>query len=179
MIVMKFGGTSVESTEAITRVAGIVRDRLEQHPIVVVSAMGKTTNKLLAIAMAAVSGERNKALEQLGQLRTFHLEESDGIGVEAEVESHFLELAELVKGLAVMGELTPRATDAISAYGERLSSIIVAARFRALGLPATQVDSRTVLITDGRHTQAALRSSNRRTGAFNAPFPSWHKALSS
>ncbi len=68
MIVMKFGGTSVESTEAITRVAGIVRDRLAQKPVVVVSAMGKTTNKLLAIAAAAVGGERDQALERLGGL---------------------------------------------------------------------------------------------------------------
>jgi aspartate kinase len=164
MIVMKFGGTSVESTEAISRVAGIVRDRLAQKPVVVVSAMGKTTNKLLAIAAAAVRGDREKAFEQLAALRAFHMEESAGLGIEREVEAHFSELAELVKGLAVMGELTPRATDAISAYGERLSSIIVAARFRTLGLPATQLDSRTVLITDRRHTQAAplFEQTNRR-----------------
>lgn len=155
MIVMKFGGTSVESTEAITRVAGIVRDRLAQKPVVVVSAMGRTTNKLLAIAAAAVSGERDQALKDLATLRTFHVSESAGLGIEAEIECHFLELAELVKGLAVMGELTPRATDAVSAYGERISSIIVAARFRMLGLPATQLDSRAVLVTDKRHTQAA------------------------
>ena len=164
MIVMKFGGTSVESTEAITRVAGIVRDRLAQKPVVIVSAMGKTTNKLLAIAAAAVGGERDRALRDLAALRAFHLSESAELGVEPEIECHFLELAELVKGLAVMGELTPRATDAVSAYGERLSSIIVAARFRALGLAATQVDSRTVLITDKRHTQAAplFEETNKR-----------------
>jgi aspartate kinase len=155
MIVMKFGGTSVESTEAITRVASIVRERLNCKPIVVVSAMGKTTNKLLAIASQAVSGNRDAALSELEQLRVFHLKESAGLGVESEIESHFRELSELVRGLAVMGELTPRATDAISAYGERLSSIIVAARFRALGIPASHVDSRTVLVTDRRHTQAA------------------------
>ena len=50
MIVMKFGGSSVESAAAIRRVAGIVQARLDQRPVVVVSAMGKTTNKLLAIA---------------------------------------------------------------------------------------------------------------------------------
>ena len=50
MIVMKFGGTSVESATAIGRVASIVKARVAQHPVVVVSAMGKTTNKLLAIA---------------------------------------------------------------------------------------------------------------------------------
>ena len=50
MIVMKFGGSSVESAAAIERVAGIVKAREERRPVVVVSAMGKTTNKLLAIA---------------------------------------------------------------------------------------------------------------------------------
>jgi aspartate kinase len=155
MIVMKFGGTSVESTEAITRVAGIVRDRLAQNPVVVVSAMGRTTNKLIAMASEAVSGHRQNALGELENLHAFHMREASGLGVEAEIESHFQELSELVRGLVVMGELTPRATDAISAYGERLSSIIIAARFRALRIPATHLDSRTVLITDRRHTQAA------------------------
>ncbi len=58
MIVMKFGGTSVESAAAIERVASIVKARANRQPVVVVSAMGKTTNKLLAIAAAAIEGER-------------------------------------------------------------------------------------------------------------------------
>ena len=66
MIVMKFGGTSVESAEAIERIAGIVRGQLARQPVVVVSAMGKTTNKLLAIADAAVAGQREKALALAG-----------------------------------------------------------------------------------------------------------------
>ncbi len=150
---MKFGGTSVESREAIQRVAGIVRDRLKQRPIVVVSAMGKTTNKLLAIAAAAVAGRRDEALEQLEQLRDFHCRESSG--VDAVIEKHFTELGELVRGLAVMGELTPRATDAISSYGERISSIIVTAHFNKCGLSAVHLDSRQFIVTDTRHTQAA------------------------
>ena len=154
MIVMKFGGTSVESAAAIGRVAEIVRARLDRHPVVVVSAMGKTTNKLLAIGSAAVSGRREEALESLTAMRAFHLAEAAGLGVNAEVEAHFHELAELVKGLAVMGELTPRATDAISSYGERISSVIVAAYFRHAGIPAVHVDSRSVIVTDGRHMQA-------------------------
>src|SRR5260370_21575832 len=81
MIVMKFGGTSVESAGAIERVAGIVRDRLDRHPVVIVSAMGKTTNKLLAMAGAAVEGRRDKALTMLGELREFHCRESAGVGV--------------------------------------------------------------------------------------------------
>src|SRR6266705_469589 len=108
MIVMKFGGTSVESAEAIQRVAGIVRARLARHPVVVVSAMGKTTNKLLAIAATAVKGDRKSALEQLEQLGEIHQREAAGLGVDAEIETHFNELAELSKGIAIMGELTPR-----------------------------------------------------------------------
>ena len=153
MIVMKFGGTSVESAEAIGRVAEIVRARLDRRPVVVVSAMGKTTNKLLAIASAAASGRREEALSSLVDLRSFHLRES--VDVEEEVDAHFAELAELVKGLAAMGELTPRATDAISSYGERISSIIVTAFFRKAGMDAAHVDSRSVIVTDGRHMQAA------------------------
>src|ERR1700748_2900869 len=111
MIVMKFGGTSVESAEAIERIAGIVQGQLAQTPVVVVSAMGKTTNKLLAIADAAVHNQREKALAQIAELYDFHQRESSGLGVEAEIEAHFAELTELIKGLSVMGEMTPRATD--------------------------------------------------------------------
>jgi aspartate kinase len=60
MIVMKFGGTSVESAVAIERVASIVKARIDRHPIVVVSAMGKTTNKLLALAQTAIGGDRTE-----------------------------------------------------------------------------------------------------------------------
>ena len=156
MIVMKFGGTSVESAEAISRVAEIVRERISRRPVVVVSAMGRTTNKLLAIASAAASGRREEALESLGEMRAFHLREAAGLGVDAEVAAHFDELAELVKGLAVMGELTPRATDAIFVLRRAwISSIIVTAFFNKNGIPAAHVDSRSVIVTDARHMQAA------------------------
>ena len=151
MIVMKFGGTSVESAEAIQRVTGIVKSRLDRRPIVVVSAMGKTTNRLLKIADLAVSGQRDEALRELMSLRDFHLRES---GMERTVDEHFQELSELVKGLAVLGELTPRSIDAISSFGERLSSLIVTNYFQHHGLSAVHVDSRKVIVTDRRHTQA-------------------------
>lgn len=162
MIVMKFGGTSVESTAAIERVASIVRARLARKPVVVVSAMGKTTNKLLAIAAEAVAGNRDKALDLLQDLHEFHLVEGRKLAgdrrvadVDGIVDGLFQELEELVKGVAVMGELTPRATDAISSYGERLSSEIVAIALDTMGIPSAHVDARDVIVTDTRHTQAA------------------------
>jgi aspartate kinase len=164
MIVMKFGGTSVESAEAIHRVAGIVRSQSARKPVVVVSAMGKTTNKLLAIAADAVAGELQPALAKLAELREFHLRESAGLDTDGIVEAHFQDLDALVRGLAVMRELTPRATDAISAYGERISSLIVAAHLRRSGMNTAHVDSRSVIVSDRRHTQAAplFEETNRR-----------------
>jgi aspartate kinase len=167
MIVMKFGGTSVESADAIRRVAEIVRARPARHPIVVVSAMGKTTNKLLAIAAIAVSGELIQALEQLKELRAFHEREAEDLGIETQIADHFDQLTDLVKGMAIMGELTPRATDAISSYGERLSSLIVTAAFNRAGVDAVHLDARTVIVTDDRHTHALplLVETNARLSA--------------
>src|SRR5579863_1667202 len=162
MIVMKFGGTSVESAAAIERVASIVKARADQKPVVVVSAMGKTTNKLLAIAAAAIAGKRDEYILQLHDLRDFHSREARQVvplahraELDRTLDDHFQELTELVKGLAVLGELTPRSIDAISSYGERLSSYIVALAFEHFGLPAVHLDSRRVIVTDHRHTQAA------------------------
>jgi len=151
MIVMKFGGTSVESAAAISRVTAIVRARLDRKPVVVVSAMGKTTNKLLAIAQVAVKGQKDDAIRQLLELRDFHLRESN---MERTVDEHFQELSDLVKGFAILGELTPRAIDAISSFGERLSSRIVTNYFQHHGLNAVHVDARKVIVTDRRHSQA-------------------------
>lgn len=162
MIVMKFGGTSVESAAAIERVCSIVRDRIRRKPVVVVSAMGKTTNKLLAIAADAVGGNRKQALEALAALREFHLREGRLLvtgdrrsDLESSVESLFQELEELIKGVCVLGELTPRAIDSISSYGERASSAIVALAFEEIGMPSAHIDARDVIVTDNRHTQAA------------------------
>lgn len=159
---MKFGGTSVESAAAIERVAGIVRERLERRPVVVVSAMGQTTNRLLALAGDAVAGRRTQALEQLRALKEYHLKEAFQVVSEAEeaeleaaVTEHFRELEELVRGLAVLGELTPRSWDAVASYGERLSSRIVELAFRRFEMDSVHLDARQVIVTDGRHTQAA------------------------
>ena len=162
MIVMKFGGTSVESAAAIERVAAIVKARAARRPVVVVSAMGKTTNRLLAIASAAISGSREEYIRQIHDLRDFHSREArlvvplaDRAELDRLLDEHFQELTELVKGLAVLGELTPRSIDAISSYGERLSSYIVALAFRHFGMQSVHLDSRQVIVTDRRHTQAA------------------------
>ncbi len=162
MIVMKFGGTSLESAAAIERVASIVRTHLERRPLVVVSAMGKTTGALLAIGAEAADGKREQALARLCELQNYHRRESEGLvesgdreELEAILSQHFHELAELARGLAALGELTPRSMDAIASYGERISSRIVTLAFRKWGIPSTHLDARQLIVTDRRHTQAA------------------------
>ncbi|MGH9581928.1 MAG: aspartate kinase, partial [Bryobacteraceae bacterium] len=160
MIVMKFGGTSVESQEAVARVASIVRRYEARRPVVVVSAMGKTTNKLLEAANEAASGHRDQALAIIDELRAHHLMHGLALAGPAAAEldryvrAHFEWLDELVKGLAVVGELSPRSMDAIASVGERLSSLIVTFAFRAAGMPSEHVDSRRAILTDDHFTQA-------------------------
>ena len=160
MIVMKFGGTSVESEEAIDRVTSIVKAQAPRRPIVVVSAMGKTTNKLLAAATEAAAGRRDQALALVDELRAHHLLHglalagSSAADLDRYIRTHFDWLDELVKGLSVVGELSPRSMDAIASVGERLSSLVVSFAFRAAGLDTTHVDARRVILTDDRFTQA-------------------------
>src|SRR5258708_5268300 len=111
MIVMKFGGSSLESRSGMARVADIVRNYAHRKPLGVVSAMGKTTNRLLDIAGIAGRGERGQAEQALRDLRIYTLRE--GGSVSGAVEERFDELLEIVKGLSALGELTPRALDMV------------------------------------------------------------------
>src|SRR5438046_2485317 len=145
MIVMKFGGTSVESATAIERVAAIVRARAARKPVVVVSAMGKTTNRLLAIASAAIGGNRADYIAQIHDLRDLHSREarlvvplSERADLDRTLDEHFQELTELAKGLAVLGELTPRSMDAISSFGERTLRYVVQLAFAYLVIKLTE-----------------------------------------
>src|SRR4051794_10464767 len=170
MIVMKFGGSSVESEEAVNRVAGIVKQFESRCPVVVVSAMGKTTNKLLEIAREAAEGRRDKALALVEDVRSAHL--SHGLALAGDLagelepllQARFDWLQDLVRGLAIVGELSPRSSDAIASLGEQLSSLIVTFAFRTAGMRAEHVDSRDIVVTDDNftHAQPSVDETNRR-----------------
>jgi aspartate kinase len=162
MIVMKFGGTSVEDAEAIERAAAIVKGRLAQKPVVVVSAMAKVTDQLLAMARAAGVGDRKTALKLCRALQERHYNTAgELLGTALFTQFHgdlgvdFDALDELLRGIAAVGELTPRTTDHVAAFGEMLSSKIVTAAFSTHGIESTLVDSRECVVTDNSHTRAA------------------------
>ena len=161
MIVMKFGGTSVEDSGAIDRVVEIVRARLHEYPVVVVSAMAKVTDKLLATAREAGSGSREAALTMARELRERHYSAAGellGSGVftqfHTQLESDFDSLDELLRGISAVGELTPRTMDNVLSFGERISSKMVAEAFSARGLNASHVDSRDCIVTDASFSKA-------------------------
>jgi len=161
-IVMKFGGTSVGDAKAIGRVVSIVRERLPQRPIVVVSAMARVTDQLLQMARAAGSGDRKTALTVARELRERHYNTAGELlgtalftQIHGDLGTEFEELEELIRGISAVGELTPRSTDAVASFGETLSSKLVAAALSAHGIEATRVDSRECIVTDENFTRAA------------------------
>jgi aspartate kinase len=174
MIVMKFGGTSVADRAAIERLIAIVRAARQvsiqpeaadwRGPIVVVSALGGATDRLLGVAAEAGAGDREGAETNLQALRERHLEVAGVIGdtieradVEQMINREFDELGRVVGALSVLREVTPRWLDAIAATGEILSSLIVSAALSSRGLASTWVDARRVIVTNGEHTSAAPR----------------------
>jgi aspartate kinase len=166
IVVMKFGGTSVEDATAIARTIGIVigRQRSGLNPIVVVSAMSKVTDALLASAAAAHAGrgDREPSLEISSRLRIRHIETAARLvsgdnlaALHRSIDTHFDALDELLRGIAAVGELTVRTSDLIVSYGERLSSLIIAAAFAEQGHESTHVDARQIIRTDKHYGKAA------------------------
>ena len=164
LVVMKFGGTSVEDPAAIERTAAIVAGRVAQdnQAVVVVSAMAKVTDQLLRAAAAASVGDRTGALAISSRLRSRHRDTAaalvqnpaDIAALIDFVDQKFDQLDEVLRGLAAILELTPRISDLIVSFGERISSRIVAQAFRERSIDAVHVDAREVIITDSQFQKA-------------------------
>jgi len=161
---MKFGGTSVEDAKAIDRTAAIVGGRRKRglEAVVVVSAMAKVTDQLLAAASAAGRGDKAGALAISARLRHRHidtaaelLENGRFVAIQPALNVEFDALDDLLRGIAAVGELTPRTNDLVVSFGERLSSRIVAEAFEQRGLNGAHVDARTCVITDSNYGKAA------------------------
>ncbi len=165
IVVMKFGGTSVEDATAILRTASIVAGRLRKglSPIVVVSAMSKVTDTLLAAAAAAGRNAREDALKLSDTLRTRHLNTAAELvtnpdrltSLQLNIHHEFDTLDDLLRGISAVGELTPRTSDNVVSFGERLSSVIVTAAFAEQSMPSAHIDARTVILTDHHYGKAA------------------------
>jgi aspartate kinase len=164
MIVMKFGGTSVEDAGAIRRLVSIVRGQLHRRPVVVVSAMGKTTNGLLECARMSAAGDVQSAQTKLDEIAARHFGAAEQLALPEEGESlraalgkRFVEIRSTFEEIREAGQVTPRLSDAVSANGELLSSVVVAAAFRAAGIKGVWVDVRPWMRTGDDFTRAAVQ----------------------
>ena len=160
---MKFGGTSVANFEAITRAIFIIGGRLDQKPVVVVSALSKVTDLLYRISDAAASRNVAETKQLMGELRTRHvnlasdlLEQSPALKENAvgRVNAICDSLEELVNAVCAVGELSDRNKAIIISNGELLSSTIICFVMNAKGIRTNFVDARKMMITSNEYLKA-------------------------
>lgn len=155
MIVMKFGGSSLADAARLQKVADLVVRHLPQHPCVVLSALGKTTDALFAAADAAQKGRIDQALAAVA---TVFQRPSDA-AEQLLTDPHLLqcrralaelhdELLVLLRSIALMRELSPRTRDTIVAHGERIATVLFATYLQQRGLPVALLDARQFVRTD-------------------------------
>lgn len=151
MIVMKFGGSSVANREQITKVLAIVRDRLPLQPVVVSSAHKGVTDGLIDAARTAAQGY-NPGEAVIDKQR----EIAQALGCpESLMLPFFSEIRDLLRGIQLVGEVSPRSLDYISSFGERMSVRCIADFFAREGVPAEAFDAWDLgLITDDNFGRA-------------------------
>ncbi|PKA64361.1 Aspartokinase 1, chloroplastic [Apostasia shenzhenica] len=143
-IVMKFGSSLVATAEKMRGVADLILSFPEERPVIVLSAMGKTTNKLLQAGEKAVScGVSNVSeVEELSFIKDLHMKTVIELGVDKAIIFGFLdELEQLLKGIAMMKELTIRTRDYLASFGVCMSTRIFTAYLNKLGAKARQYDA--------------------------------------
>jgi aspartate kinase len=162
---MKFGGTSVGSPEAFIRVAELVaRQRAENQTVVVVSAMAGVTDQLLTMARDAARSTWSRVEEALGELRSRHLEVAQkaiaGRDLQEEASRRVAELTgeleKVLTGIAILREQTPRSTDLVLSFGERLSAPLLTCVLRDRGIEARDFTGGEVgIVTDDHFGEAS------------------------
>ena len=161
--VMKFGGTSVADKHAFESVAQIIAERLEECPVVVVSAMSGTTDALLVSAHLAEEGNIDAAVGTLAEV--FKRHKSVAAGILANEQARDIAAAHIDKAAEDIARLLRRIgedlqnrmvlRDALLAYGEMLSSSLLAEVLRERGVMAQQVDARQCIFTNDEHGSAS------------------------
>ncbi|HKQ77121.1 MAG TPA: aspartate kinase [Blastocatellia bacterium] len=163
LIVMKFGGTSVGSAERIAQAADLaVKSAREGHKVVVVtSAMGGVTNKLISAAQNAVGGYYHKTvsddLHEPHRQAIHMLTPNDAARRREAIEAlrqRIERFETLCKGLTMVRELTPRTLDAISGLGEMLCAPILSCAIAERGMASRSIDATELIVTDDQFGQA-------------------------
>ena len=163
MIIIKFGGTSVQNEEAIGRVISIVKGKLKEKPLVVVSALARVTRLLCTLAEEAEAQHEDRVKDLLVQLRERHYNLAGNLlsgrpdllkECLDNLENHISALETFVGGVCLIGELSSRSEARIISIGEILSSIIISHAFNANGISCHWIDARRMITTDDNYLNA-------------------------
>ena len=162
MIIMKFGGTSVANFEAITRTIFIIGGKLDQKPVVVVSALSKVTDLLYRISDAAAAGNETETKDLLSQLRQRHVDLAAELLSQsvlkdeavADVNSICDSLDSIAMAVCSLGELSDRNKAIIISKGEYLSSTIIAHAMNSKGIRTRWIDARDMMVTNKSYLKA-------------------------
>ena len=156
VLVMKFGGTSVGSPEAIERAASLVREQVGRRTVaVVVSAMSQVTNQLLTTLEAGARGDSAEVQDRLGSLRNKHFAACEDLVppkrrpvVIERMETIFRDFARIARGMVLLRERPQRSVDEVAPTGELLSAVLMSEVLRARDVPAEAVSGASVIVTD-------------------------------
>ena len=153
MIVMKFGGSSVANAERIKHVASIIQAYKEKRPVVVLSAMGDTTDHLLEAADKAVEGTVDVA-----GVAKLHEDTAKELGIKINtIESLLEELKQLLTGISMLKEISKRSRDYLVSFGERMSVRMMAAYLESQNIPACFYDAWDIgFLSDSNFMSAEL-----------------------
>ncbi len=180
-LVMKFGGTSVGSTDALKSAIQIIRDAKKDwdRVVVVTSAMSGVTNLLLDSAASASHGKVDPLSQVASTLREKHFNAIEALisneakrnQLIAEIDDLIFSLVDLCKAIAVLGEASPRAMDAVASLGERMSLRLLAAAVNDVGIKASAIESTEFVITNSHFQNAHpdFKSTTERTRAVLNP----------
>ena len=150
---MKFGGSSVANAERIKHVASIVKAYKEKRPVVVLSAMGDTTDHLLEAADLAVTGKVDVA-----GVAKLHEDTAKELGIKIEtIEALLTELKTLLTGISMLKEISKRSRDYLVSFGERMSVRMMAAYLQSEGIDAKFYDAWDIgFVSDSNYMSAEL-----------------------
>jgi aspartokinase/homoserine dehydrogenase 1 len=160
-LVIKFGGTSVGSPDAVSNLVDIVRaSRVDwSRLVVVVSAMSGVTDLLLSGANAAIHGDGEAAGKSIEMIREKHQQTLQRAGAGEEywkpIQAYLSELQGLYHAVSILREASPRAMDAIASLGERMSIHVCAGYLQKGGIPNAPVEATKFLVTDANFQNAS------------------------
>lgn len=160
IIVMKFGGTSVQDSASITNVINIVKKEKAQK-VVVVSAIAKGTNSLEAISRLSANKKLKEAKKILIELIGRHhiiidtlVDKKHKSEAKRKIGKYKSKIEELIAGLSIINELTLRTLDAFRVFGELMSSTVIYYAMKSAGIKAALIDSREIIKTDNDFSRA-------------------------